>query len=79
VSTCSDLFELAEITMSKRVRAHVFTPCVLSGSPFTLSVQPPTLISREEPVPEWYKDEGGKGNVLRFVVESPVALTEVNI
>jgi len=28
---------------------------------------------REQPTSEWYKDEGGKGNVLRFVVSAPVA------
>jgi hypothetical protein len=36
------------------------------------------LLIKEQPVPEWFKDEGGKGNVLRFEVESPIQLHEVS-
>jgi hypothetical protein len=34
------------------------------------------LEAREQPVSDWYKDEGGRGNVLRFTVGAPVRLTE---
>jgi len=34
------------------------------------------LEAREQPVSDWYKDEGGRGNVLRFTVGAPVRLSE---
>lgn len=49
------------------------------GGPPRDASQPPPLVLREQPASLFWKDRGGKKNMLRFVVASPVALQQVRV